>query len=475
MKRLLAAAVISCIGVAVPGWSAGVKENPEVAGAIRLYEAWVGEQMLYRGLPGIAVGIVVDQELVWAKGFGFADTEKRTRVTPQTLFRMASHTKLFTATAVLQLRDAGKLHLDDPVSKHLPWFRMKPAVEDDPAPRIEDLLTHSGGLPREAAAPYWITFQFPSREEVERTVAGQTAAYAPQVRWKYSNLGYTLAGRVVEAASGEAWTEYVRHHILQPLGMTASTIDQLSPALATGYGRRMPDGQRRKMPFTDTKGIAPAAGLSSNLEDMARFVSLQFRAGKAGGAQILSGHTLREMHRPRFLQADWNSGWGLGFSVTRRNGQTFVGHGGSLAGYKSNTSIDLDHKIGVIVLSNGDDTKPEQFGNQAYDIVGKAIVKAMEKSPDKVWDPKWSRYAGLYRTMWGDTQVVELNRELVVVDPLSDSPGEGVLQLKPRGNGEFILEGRAGGNPVGEPVRFEEENGRVVRMVMAQLPAERVE
>ena len=459
------------------GWAslaAAVTDNSDVAGAIRLYDAWVNEQMLYRHLPGLAVGIVVDQDLVWAKGYGHADLDKRLPVTAQTLFRMASHTKMFTACAIMQLRDAGKLRLDDPVAKYLPWFRMAPAAAGDPPVRIEDLLSHSGGLPREAASPYWVTFQCPSRADVERTVSAQTAAYAPQVRWKYSNLGFTLAGRVVEAVSGDSWADYVEAHILRPLGMTASSINQPSAALATGYGREMPDGSRRKMPFSDTRGLAPAAGLTSNLEDMARFVSLQFRTGPAGGAQILSGHTLREMHRPRFLQTDWSGGWGLGFSVTRRDGQTFVGHGGSLAGYKSNTSIDLDHKIGVIVLANGDDARPANFGQQAYEIIGKALVKAMEKPSEKVWDPAWSRFAGLYRSIWGDTQVVELNRELVVVDPQSDNPAAGAATLKPKGNGVFILEAKSGGGSVGEPVRFEEENGRVVRMIMGVMPEERV-
>lgn len=451
--------------------AANLLEHPEVAGAIRLYEGWVRGQMQYRNLPGLAVGVVVDQDLVWAKGFGVADVNKLTPVTPQTLFRMASHTKLFTAMAIMQLRDAGKLRLSDPVSQHLPWFRIQPAVEGDLPVTIEDLLTHGSGLPREAAAPYWITFQFPTRQQVEQTITTQRAAYAPQVRWKYSNLAYALAGYVVESVSGKPWDQYVRTSILDPLGMRSTTIDENLPGLATGYGRRMPDGSRRVMGFMNTSGIAPAAGLTSNIEDMARFVAFQMR----GDPRILRPATLREMHRVRFLQSNWAGGWGLGFSVTRRNDKTYVGHGGSLAGYKTHTSINLDDKIGVIVLSNADDTVPDRFVQQAHEVIGKAILKARPKPAEPRWDPSWSRFAGLYRTIWGDQQVVEMDRRLVLIDPLAEAPADSALELRPGSDGAFLLEGPNGGSPVGEPVRFEERDGKVVRMIVGYSPADRVE
>ena len=140
-----------------------VTRDPDVQGAQRLFAAWLEGQMLYRHLPGVAVGVVADQELVWAAGFGFADIAARWPMTPQTKFRMASHSKLFTATAVMQLREQGKLRLDDPVSKYLPWFRVQPADPDDPPITIEELLTHSSGLPREAGS-HWTTFDFPTTE-----------------------------------------------------------------------------------------------------------------------------------------------------------------------------------------------------------------------------------------------------------------------------------------------------------------------
>lgn len=452
---------------------AGITDHPDVKGAERLFTSWIRGQMAYRGLPGIAAGVVQDQELVWAQGFGYADLETKSPVTPATKFRMASHSKLFTATAIMQLRDAGKVRLDDPVSKYLPWFQIKPAEPDDPPITIEELLTHSAGLPREAGS-HWSTFEFPTADEVRGYVRERQAALSPEVRWKYSNLGFTIAGMVVEAVSGETFASYVEKHIFRPLGMKDSSLDRQVDGLATGYGRRMPDGSRQKMPFVDARGMAAATGITSTLEDMARFVSLQFRKGKAGGSQILSTGALREMHRVRMLENNWTRGNAIGFAVTREKDKVYVGHGGSYFGYKTHTLIQLDDRVGVIVLTNGDDSVPSDIAQRLMQTVGEAVAKAAQpvaKPPQ--WDTAWSRFAGLYRSRFGDTAVVELNQSLVTIDPTAthlESPN----RLVPVGGGRFRLEAASGGSPVGEVVRFVEENGKVVRMYVGDSFSERV-
>ena len=258
--------------------------------------------MLYRHLPGVAVGVVADQDLVWSAGFGFADTAAKVPITPQTKFRMASHSKLFTATAVMQLREQGKLRLDDPVSKYLPWFQVKAADPDDPPITIEELLTHSSGLPREAGS-HWTTFDFPTTEELRGLMAERQAPFSPDVRWKYSNLAYSVAGMVIEAVSGQRWADYVQQHIYAPLGMTSSSVDADVPGLAVGYSRLMPDNSRGTNPFIDARGMAAATGITSTVEDMARFASAQFRAGRRGGSRDPE-HRLPARHAPRARARD---------------------------------------------------------------------------------------------------------------------------------------------------------------------------
>ena len=452
---------------------AGVADHPEVLGQERLFESWIRGQMISRHLPGIAVGVVFDQELIWAKGFGQADQDAHVAMSPSTQFRMASHSKLFTSTAIMQLRDAGKLRLDDPVSKYLPWFKIKPAQLDDPEITIEELVTHSSGLPREAG-PHWTTHEFPTEDQVRSYITGHQAVYSPEVRWKYSNLALGLAGMVVEAVSGEKYAEYVQRHIFSPLDMTGSSVDQNVKGLAIGYGRLMPDGSRAKIPFIDAHGLGPATGITSNVEDMAKFVSLQFRSGKVGGAQILSTGALREMHRVRVLENDWTRGNAIGFAVNRDHDKVYVGHGGSYPGYKTQTLVDLDGKVGVIVLTNEDDGNPAPIANHLMHTVGQAVAKAgapAVKTP--LWDPTWSRFAGHYSSENGETDVVELNQRLVMINPDGDNP-ETQQRLEPIGNGQFRLEAPADGGPVGEVVRFVEENGHVLRMYTGESFSRRV-
>ncbi|MBK6489441.1 MAG: beta-lactamase family protein [Gemmatimonadetes bacterium] len=455
------------------GVRADVARDPDVLAAERLFAAWIEGQIAYRGLPGIAVGVVADQSLVWATGFGMADMANRVAMAPSTRFRMASHSKLFTATAIMQLREQGKLRLDDPVSQYLPWFRVKPAGDDDGPITIEQLLSHSSGLPREAG-DHWTTMQFPTEADIKRLIVDREAPFAPQVRWKYSNLAYTIAGMVVEAVSGERWSDYVQRHIYQPLDMRASSVDRDEPGLAVGYGRRMPDGTREVLPFMDARGMAAATGISSTVEDMAKFVSAQFRAGPAGGRQILSTGSLREMHRVRSVENNWSSGTAIGFAVSRVGDRTYVGHGGGYPGYTTQTMIDLERRIGVIVLTNTNDSDPSGIARQLMRTVGDAVAKASTvREPVVAWDPAWERFAGMYRGRGGDSQVVLLNQRLVIISPNAanvDAP----TALAPIGGGRFRFVAPGGGGPVGEVVRFVEENGRVVRMITGDSYVDRL-
>ncbi len=457
-----------------PAAAPGLARDPDVLGAQRLFSAWLEGQILYRHLPGIAVGVVADQELVWATAFGFADTGKKMPMTPQTKFRMASHSKLFTATAVMQLREQGKLRLDDPVSKYLPWFQVKSAESEDPPITIEELLTHSSGLPREAGS-HWTTFEFPTTDQLRALMAERQAPFSPEVRWKYSNLAYSVAGMVIEAVSGQPWADYVQQHIYQPLGMTSSSVDQNVSGLAVGYSRLMPDGTRGVNGFVDARGMAAATGITSTVEDMARFASAQFRKGRMGGRQILSTGSLREMHRVRVLENNWTQGNAIGFAVRRERDKVYVSHGGGYPGYQTQTMLQLDGKVGVIVLTNADDSNAGVIATQLMYTVGEAVAKASAPAPmtTTTWDPSWSRFAGLYRGRGGDSQVVELNKGLVIITP-NGANLDNQVRLEPLGNGQFRYVATAGGGPVGEIVRFVEDGGRVIRMVTGDSYVERV-
>ena len=471
--RSYVAAVLFTVGMTVaptvsraqapPTRSANVAADPDVLGAERLFSAWMEGQIAYRGLPGIVVGVVSDQALVWAKGFGYADMKAKVPMTPDTKFRMASHSKLFTAIAIMQLREEAKLRLDDPVEKYLPWLKAAPAGDDDGQITIEQLLSHSSGLQREAG-DHWVSFEFPTTDQLKRLYADRKAAFAPSVRWKYSNLAYSVAGMVIEQVTQQQWADYVDRNIFQPLGMTSSSVDRNVGGLAVPYGRRMPDGSRETLPFVDAHGMAAATGVTSNLNDMAKFVSANFRRGPRAGAQVVSSGSWREMHRVRSVEENWQSGSGLGYDISRINNRTWTGHGGGYPGNTTQTLIQLDDKVGIIVLTNTNDSNPGDIARQLIATVGVAVAKATAQKPAAVaWDDSWARFAGLYRGRGGDSHVVLLNQKLVIVSP-NGANVDNPVELVPLGGGRFRFTAPTGGSVVGEVVRFVETPGRPMRM-----------
>jgi len=416
-------------------------QDPEVAAAFQVLDSWIKATVANREQPGLSIGVVYDQELIWAKGYGFANLEKKIPATPTTVYRIASISKLFTSTAILQLRDAGKLQLDDPVVKHLPWFKIKYAQPDGPTITIRHLLTHTSGLPREAVGVDWNDLKFPQRDQMMTHMAEQETVYAGETQWKYSNLALSLAGEIVTTVSGEPWAQYVETHILQPLGMQSTRTLPLAdtPNLTTGYGRRVPGRPREVEPFVDIAAERPAGNLASNVEDLAKFVSLQLRDKPAGGSQVLKGSTLKEMHRVHWLWPDWKGGWGLGFRVRRVGDQNHIGHGGSLPGNRTDIDIIPAKKLGVIVLTNANDGDPLKYTDQAFHLLEPAITKATAPTSDKKPDPSWEKYVGTYTWKDSDIQILILNGELTMIVPESDGLWESRIMLKPLGERSFRM------------------------------------
>jgi len=455
---------------------ASAAEHPEVRAAIDLLEAWLEAQRVARALPGMSIGIVHDQALVWSGGFGWADVERREVATADTLYRIGSITKLFTATALLILRDAGQLTLDDPLATHLPWFQMKAAAPEAGNITIRHLLTHTSGLPREGAFPYFTDSRFPSIDDIRARLPAQERPLPTETRWKYSNLGATLAGEVVAAVAGEPYVDFVRRRILEPLGMTATLVASPAPdhpRLATGYARRLLGSA--PAPFNDLRGLTAAGNMTTSVADLARFAMLQLRGGAAGGAQILSGRTLAEMHRVHWLEPDWQAGWGLGFRILRIRGKTLVGHGGSVRGFRSNLQICPADKVAVVAFVNSDDADAWLYVDRALEWVGGAIA-SVTRPPAPTADPAWQRYVGRYRSAWRDVQIVVHGGRLLAIVPDGPDPLLAPATLTPAGVHTFRVETSDGYGIPGELVVFEvDPAGRVRRARFGENPMERIE
>jgi CubicO group peptidase (beta-lactamase class C family) len=448
-----------------------ISRNYEVKKALCLLEAWIESKRQYNQIPAISAALVHEQQMLWSKGFGYADPDNLNAATPETIYRIASISKLFTSTAVMQLHDSGKLNIHEPITTYLPWFKIQNPFQDSPPITIWHLLTHTAGLPREAAFPYWTNFAFPTREQMIEALPRQQLSYPPASQWKYSNLGLALAGEIVEAVSGLPYGQYIGKNILEPLGMTSTSVylpEEHRERLAVAHGRKMPSGKRARRPFTDSKGLTPAANLSSTVEDMARFAMLQFRTEESGSHPVLKGSSLREMHRVQWMNPDWKSGRGLGFAVDRKPHRTLVGHGGNVAGYTTHLLFSPAEKVAAIIMTNVDDGGPKSIAEKAIEMVAPAVKaskknevsKEINQAPDE-----WKKFTGLYRNHWSDLQIIHVDNELLLIEPESEDPRDSLAQMKPEGENVFRVWGQDGYQEIGEQIEFiRDEEGEVDRV-----------
>lgn len=331
-----------------------------------LYSAFA----LENNLPGISYGIIIDTALVYTGSIGFADLAGRRPVTSSTAFRAASMTKSFTALAILKLRDEGKLGLDDPVHIYLPELKdLKYLTSDAPVLTIRHLLTHTGGFPQDDP---WADRQLETTEEELSAIlaAGVSMSNVPGISYEYSNLGYTLLGRVIKAVSGESYQEYISANILKPLGMR-STVWEFAelPDGVMAHGYRYRNGEWSEEPLLHDGPFGAMGGLISTVGDFARYAIMHLsawppRSDSETGPVRRS--TIREMHSPSAGTAYSSNklypggpdcdvivayGYGLRWSVDCM-GRQKVYHNGGLPGFGSNWTIMPDYGIGVVAFSN---------------------------------------------------------------------------------------------------------------------------
>lgn len=460
-----------------------LRTDPRVAQRLHLLATWVDAQRAYEQIPGASMAVVRDQDLLWSAGFGRADRELGTPATPRTIYSICSISKLFTAIAVMQLRDAGKVDLHAPVSEYLPWFTIEQSYPNGPPVTVWGLLTHSSGLPRESDVPYWTPpdFPFPTREEVRERLAEQETLYPAATYFQYSNLGLTLAGEIVAEVSGRPYEESVAEHVLEPLGLRSTRPEMPAELaggrLATGYGSPGRNGERERLPLFDARGITPAAGFSSTAEDLARFASWQLRVldpdapGHSEAEEVLDRDTLREMQRVQWLDPDWETARGLGFGVYRRDDTTYVGHSGSCPGYRSALWLQTDDELGMVALANANGVDTELWVRRAHQILAPALEE-VDEDPDggdegtDAPPDELLRFTGHYSLApWGgEVAVIPWKDSLAAVELPTEDPMEALDELRPVEGNRFHRV-RDDGEP-GEEIVFEEDaDGRITALV----------
>jgi CubicO group peptidase (beta-lactamase class C family) len=321
-------------------------------------------------MPGAVMGIIVDGELVWVKAAGIREAENKAPVTTDTVFRIASMTKSFTAMAILKLRDEGKLSLDDPVSRYVPALAdLSYPTGDSPVLTIRHLLTHSEGFPEDNP---WGDRQLAQTDETIRAwmKAGIPFSTAPGTAFEYSNYGFAILGQVVAKASGKPYADYVRDNILRPLGMKASTFEMSEvPREQIALGYRREDNAWKAEPILAHGSFGSMGGLWTTAPDLARYVAFLMSAfpprdepehgpikrSSAREMQQLWRFSPGSVFRPTVdapLQMSV-SGYGYGLGVSQDCRFPYViGHGGGLPGYGSLMRWLPDYGVGLIAMGN---------------------------------------------------------------------------------------------------------------------------
>ena len=458
------------------GVSVLATRDPEVQAALGLLEAQLEGERSVRQIPGLSAAVVHEQELVWSRGFGHARREDGAPAEPTTIYRVGSITKLFTATMLMQLRDAGKLHLDEPLEAYLPAMRLKSQFRDATPATFRQVVSHTGGLPREAPFDHWKTLAFPSLDDLLAGLSTSEMIFPPLTEFKYSNLGIAVMGHILERIAGQPYTEYIAERILPPLGMRNSAFDltdNLQARMPTGYLPAGDGNPPQPSPHPHLNGFTPAGQLYSTVEDMARFMMLQFAEGATNGAQVLAAATIREMRQPVMMMSDWQAGTAIGWRLARTAGRVTISHGGGVHGFTTQIMLVPDLKLGVAVFTNTG-TDPQSISRAALELLIPifARVRARQEATTSVRAPaEWQQYVGRY-SMAGivevDVQIV--GGKLVAVEPKAPVGAEATLT--PAGAHSFRA---SGGAVTGELAAFElNEAGQVTGLRYGAYPLDRV-
>ena len=405
--------------------------------ALEGFDEIVAKGLALLKVPGVAIAIVKDKDIIFSKGFGFRDVETKLPMTADTIMAIGSSTKAFTAFTLGTLVDRGQVEWDKPVRNYIPWFRLYDAQAGERlTPR--DLVTHRSGLPRHDLV--WYNNHTSSREDLVRSLAYLPPTADLREKWQYNNLMFLTAGYLVETLTGKSWEEAVRTLVFDPLGMVRSNFSvvasQKDKDFALPYDER--EGKVVKIPFRDISLIGPAGSINSTANEMSRWVTVHINGGKYGDKQVIGANTLADLHTPYMTTGGVSTrpditapDYALGWMVDNYRGHGRVHHGGNIDGFSAMVSLLPNDGLGFVILTNKNGTVlPELLirtaidrilGLEAVDWIGDAAKKLAEgeavgkkaeekkttrRRPGTVPAHKFDEYAGDYRHPgYGDLKV----------------------------------------------------------------------
>ena len=405
---------------------------------------WLELQLAGSQQPGVIIAITQRGDLVSERAFGLADLDTGEKLTPRHRFRIASHSKAFTATGIMKLRERRKLRLDDPVGQHV-----RDLHPDVAAQTIAQLLSHSAGLTRDGtdAGQFIDARPYLNRKEV-LTELKEPPAIDPNTRFKYSNHGFALAGLVIEAITGETYASWIKREVVDAAGLKETEPDFTLPRgtpFARGHTRRQPLGRRLVIPGDNpAHAMASAAGFAATAADTARFFGqLAPQARKS----MITQASRREMTRKHWrVPQSAEMHYGLGLASGKTEGFEWFGHGGGFQGYISRTAVLAECDIAISILSNCIDGAAPFWMDGCFNILRAFKTRGAPSARVRDWSGRWW-------TIWNAIDLVPMGKQVLTANPHMIAPFTDATEIEVTGRDKGRITAAPGYASFGQTVR----------------------
>ena len=413
------------------------------------FEEYVNKALKDWGVPGVAIAIVKDDRIVYAKGFGVRELNKPELVDDHTLFAIGSSSKAFTAASIAILVDQSKIKWEDPATKYLPGFQLFDPYSTREM-TVADLLSHRSGLTR--GDLLWYASDY-DRDEILRRVRFLKPSWSLRSRFGYQNIMFLAAGQIIPSVTGKTWDDFMRERIFTPLKMksTSTSIKAFAGNTNVATPHSKIDDKVRAVSWRNIDNIAPAGSINSNVQDMAQWVRLNLGQGEYEKQRIISAAAIKEIQTPQtVIRLEGQRGslypeahflaYGLGWFLSDYRGRKLVEHGGAIDGMRAQVGLIPEEKVGLVVLTNlHGTTLPHALMYRILDIylkaperdwsaellklekraeeMGKAAEKKAEAERVQGTSPSLAlqKYAGTFESdMYGKTKVTLEDQKLVV-------------------------------------------------------------
>jgi CubicO group peptidase (beta-lactamase class C family) len=430
------------VGVPVPAApTLAAAFHSDTAAVLNDIDAYIREAMAEWKIPGLAIAVVKDGEVILSKGYGYRDADEELPITPRTLFAIGSITKSFTVTLLGMIEDEGKVDWDEPVRSYLPDFELSDEVATEyMTPR--DLVTHRSGLPRHDVL--WYGSPLTRRELYERLRHIEPNREFREV-FQYQNLMYMTAGYLAGQIAGRNWEALVAERIFEPLDMSRSnfSVEDSQKDDDFAYPHTEIDDLLKQIDFRNIDEIGPAGSINSSVEEMIRYVQLHMNKGKLGEEQLLSSNNAEQMQMPQMamrgtIQYDelGHTSYGMGFFVTSYRGRKLVHHGGGIDGFISLLSFMPSENVGMIVLTNksGNNPVPTIVTRGVYDrVLELDPVDWVGRTKEQQAEGEDSEQEGEEES--GQVEGTSLSHDLEAYVGNYSHPAYGVVNIEANGDG----------------------------------------